>query len=168
MREETKQRRRATITKDRNYKAESNGKTLTVTKTIETSPERSEALEIVREMARAFIDSIEFYKAEWGGGKSHEEAVKQVLEMDEWRRSYVKGLEPEKVSWGHIAAIGEINIDDGFALWVRIREAATEELESGRRAGQIAGRNVEPYELAQFYAIRDSFADQWKPKGGIE
>ncbi len=32
----------------------------------------------------------------------------------------------------------------------------------------MAGNNIEAYALAQFLAIRDSFADQWQPQGGIE
>lgn len=168
MREETKKRRQTTKIRKRTYKTKTDSKTLTVTKSVETSPERAESVEIVREMTRSFIDAIEFYKAEWGGGHSHDEAVEKVLEMDEWRRGYVKGLEPEKISWGHIAAIAQINMGDSSALWVRIREAATEEFVSGRRAGKVTGSNAEPYTLAQFFAIRDSFADQWKPQGGIE
>lgn len=49
-----------------------------------------------------------------------------------------------------------------------MREAADDELESGKRGAKIAGDNTTPYSLAQYLAIRDSFADQWQPQGGIE
>ena len=32
----------------------------------------------------------------------------------------------------------------------------------------MAGHNAKPYERARYLAIRDSFADQWQPQGGIE
>jgi hypothetical protein len=87
---------------------------------------------------------------------------------NEWRRGYVEGLEPEKVDWSHLAAIAEANVNDSLTLWGRVREAADDELESGKRAAGVTGSRKEPYALAQFLAIRDSFADQWQPNGGIE
>ena len=68
----------------------------------------------------------------------------------------------------HLAAVAEIDVNDSLSLWVRVREAADEELESGRRAAQVTGTRTEPYPMAQFLAIRDSFSDQWQPNGGIE
>lgn len=120
------------------------------------------------ELAQAFIGTVEFYKAEHGGARPHDEAVKEALSLNESRRSYVQDLQPEKVNWGHIAAVAEASMDDALTLWTRVREAADDELESGRRAAKVTGDNNEPYALAQFLAIRDSFADQWQPQGGIE
>lgn len=142
----------------------------------ETEPQNGEAIttentekrQILVEMAQSFLNTIDFYKADYGGSKPHDEAVKEALQMNEWRRGYIESLEPEKVEWGHFSAIAEHNPDDSFKLWARIREVAADELESGRRSGKVLGINREPYELAQFFAVRDSFADQWQPTGGIE
>ncbi len=49
-----------------------------------------------------------------------------------------------------------------------MREAADDELECGKRAAKVAGNHVDAYALAQYLAIRDAFADQWQPQGGIE
>jgi hypothetical protein len=135
---------------------------------IEKSVERAESLQIVQEMARAFASTMEFYKSDWGGIKVHDEAIEKVLSLNESRREYVEGLQPEKVDWSHLAAVAEIDVNDSLSLWVRVREAADEELESGRRAAQVTGTRTEPYPMAQFLAIRDSFSDQWQPNGGIE
>jgi hypothetical protein len=135
---------------------------------IETSLEQTEGRQIVAEMAQAFISTVEFYKTEYGGSKPHDEAVKEALSMTEHRREWVQGLQPEKVDWGHIAAVAEVSMEDGLQLWSRVREAADDELETGRRAAKITGSNTEAYALAQFLAIRDAFADQWQPQGGIE
>lgn len=135
---------------------------------IEQSPERAESLAIVQELTRAYIASTEFYKADYGGAYPHDEAVKQNLSMNEKRREYVEGLQPEKVDWSHLAAISEIDVNDALTLWARMRETADNELESGLRAAAIVGTRKEAYAVAQFLAIRDSFADQWQPNGGIE
>ncbi len=50
-----------------------------------------------------------------------------------------------------------------MSLWTRVKDAAIEKLESGRRAAKVIDDT-----LAQFLAIRDYFADQWQPTGGIE
>lgn len=77
-------------------------------------------------------------------------------------------MQPQEVTWGHIAADAEANPDDALNLWARVCEVANDELESGKRGAKVAGHNANPYALAQYLAIRDSFADQWKPQGGIE
>lgn len=133
-----------------------------------TSQDDAETRQVVAEAAQAFIGSIEFYKSEFGGGKSHDEAVKETLQCHERRRGYVEGLQPQEVTWGNFAAVGEVNIDDALKLWARVRKAAADELECGGRGAKVAGYDPSPYSLAQYLAIRDSFADQWQPQGGIE
>jgi len=149
-------------------RTDEDGNTIDIKRTIENSEERAESLSIVQEMARAFASTIEFYKTDWGGALLHDEAVKETLSMNEWRRKNVEGLQPEKVNWSHLAAVAEIDGNDSLELWARVREAADNELECGIRAGSVVGIRTEPYALAQFLAIRDSFADQWQPNGGIE
>lgn len=168
-REQRQQRRQATTRKNRTLIIKDNGgEKFTFDKVIETSPERAEGLQIVREMAQAFIGTIEYYKADYGGSHSHDEAIKKAESMNEWRREQVENQEPSKISWADIAAIGEKSIDDSFVVWARIRDAADDELEGGGRAAQVSGNSTTPFELAQFLAIRDAFADQWQPQGGIE
>src|SRR5215213_2737000 len=134
----------------------------------ETTLEDAEARQVLIEAAQSFIGTINFYKSEFGGGKPRDEAVKEALQCHEWRRGYVEGLSVQEVSWAHVSAVGEVNIEDALKLWSRVREAANDELESGKRGARVAGENGEPYALAQYLAIRDSFADQWQPRGGIE
>jgi hypothetical protein len=49
-----------------------------------------------------------------------------------------------------------------------VREAADDDLQTGKCGAKVAGENSTPYSFAQYLAIRDSFADQWQPRGGIE
>jgi hypothetical protein len=133
-----------------------------------TTPEDTEARQVLAAAAQSFISTVEFYKSEIGGGKPHDAAVKEALQCHEWRRGYVEGLSVQEISWGHMSAVGEVSIEDALKLWSRVRETADDELESGKRGAKVAGDNTTPYSLAQYLAIRDSFADQWKPQGGIE
>jgi hypothetical protein len=134
----------------------------------ESTPEDSEVRQVLAAAAQSFIATVEFYKSEIGGAKSHDDAVKETLQCHEWRRGYVEGLAVEEINWGHMAALAEVSTDDALDLWRRVREAADDELESGKRGAKVAGDNSEPYALARYLAIRDSFADSWKPQGGIE
>lgn len=145
-----------------------NGERITRKQEYETSPEDAEARQIFLKAARSFIGTIEFYKSEFGGGKPHDEAVKEALQCHEARRGYVEGLAVEEITWGHLAAVGEVNTDDCLKLWARVRKAADDELECGGRGAKVAGQNADPYALAQYLVIRDAFADQWQPQGGIE
>lgn len=167
-REQRTARRRAPHTIKQIHQAQISGEKVELVREFETTPEQAEARQIVAQAARAFIGTVEFYKADYGGGKAHDEAVKETMKLNEWRRGYVEGLQPDKVEWGHLAAVAEANAGDALQLWARVREAADDELESGRRAATVTGDSREPYAQAQFLAIRDAFADQWQPQGGIE
>jgi hypothetical protein len=134
----------------------------------ENSVEDAETRQVLAEASKSFIATIDFYQSEFGGKKPHDEAVKEALQNHEWRRSYVESLSLEEITWGHLSAVGEISAEDGIRLWARVRMAADDELESGKRGARVAGENGDPFALARYLAIRDSFADQWKPQGGIE
>jgi hypothetical protein len=134
----------------------------------ETTPEDAERRQVLVEAAQAFIGAIKFYKTEHGGARSHEDAVKEALKNHEWRRGYVAALQPQEVVWTDLAAVADVDPDHALELWARLRVAADDELECGKRGAKVAGENGEPYALAQYLAIRDAFADQWQPQGGIE
>lgn len=133
----------------------------------ETTPEQVEAGRIVARMAREYAATIDFYKSPEYGALSHGEAVERTEALSESRREWVRDTPAEKVEWSHLAAIGEKNLGDALGMWVRVREAADDELESGQRSANVVGP-LRPYELAQYLAIRDAFCDEWRPRGGIE
>jgi hypothetical protein len=168
--EKRQARRRTTRHVVRKYHMENpeNDKKADLKCEFEMSAEIAETTQIVQKMARSYISTVEFYKAEYGGAMSHEKAVREAAKMNEKRREWVKSVMPHKVSWGEIAAIGEHSMDDALQLWARVRETADDALESGCYSATVAGVHGEPYALAQYLAIRDAFADQWNPQGGIE
>jgi hypothetical protein len=128
----------------------------------------AEHRQVLAEAAQSFSGTIDFYKSADGGKKPHDDAVKEALQNYEWRRGYVVAVLPHEVTWADIAAVADVDTDHALELWTRLRVAADDELESGKRGAKVAGDNGDPYTLAQYLAIRDSFADQWQPKGGIE
>jgi hypothetical protein len=162
--EKRKARRNALRRSERTYgRKHTDGSEIETKRVIENSVERAESLSIVQEMAQAFASTLEFYKSDWGGAQPHEEAVKKNLSMNEWRREYVKGLQPEKVDWTHLGAIAELDVNDSLNLWIRLREAADDELESGRRAAVIVGSKREP-ETVKFFNTQNSLCSSfWFP-----
>jgi hypothetical protein len=134
----------------------------------ETTLDDAETRQILKQAAQSFIATVEFYKSEYGGTKTHEEALEETLKSHELRRNCIEGLPIEEINWGHFAAVGDANRDDCFKLWSRVREAADDDLQSGKRGAKVAGENTTPFSFAQYLAIRDSFADQWQPRGGID
>jgi hypothetical protein len=161
-------RRRPRTVRQTQFLESSAGERFTRNHEYQTSLEDAETRQVLNQAARSFIATLEFYKSEYGGSKTPEDALAETLKCHEWRRNYVEGLALEEINWGHLSAVAEVNTDDCFKLWARVREAADDELESGKRGAKVAGDNSTPYSLAQYLAIRDSFADQWKPQGGIE
>src|SRR6185369_900270 len=162
-------RRSTPRTVKRTYQLEKRtGEKITREHEYKATVEDAEKRQVLAAAAQSFIATVEFYKSEVGGGKSHADAVKETLQCHERRRGYVEGLAVEEINWGHFAAVAEVNTDDCFKLWSRVREAADDELESGKLGAKVAGDNADPYALAQYLAIRDSFCDGWQPQGGIE
>lgn len=138
--------------------------------TTERSDERAEMAVVISAMARAFKSTIDFHKTDYGGGLSHEDAVRAAEEMQKARRESVDSageMPVEQISWGVLSAIAEMDLHRSLRVWGRVREAAADELQSGRRSAHVVG-NVAPWEFAQFLAIRDAFMDEWQPRGGIE
>jgi hypothetical protein len=142
--------------------------TLIIDATVERSDERAELTVVISAMSRAFKGTIDFYKADYGGGFSHAEAVKGAEEMQEARRKWVKeGMPIERIGWTEMSALAEVSLPEAMDVWVRVKEAAVAELESGRRLASVLG-DTTAWAYASFLAIREAFADEWQPRGGIE
>ena len=52
--------------------------------------------------------------------------------------------------------------------WERIKEEARGQLERGHDAAKAIHLSETPWQKAQFYAIRQSFIEEWNPRGGVE
>jgi len=134
----------------------------------ETSIDLAEKREFVTKLARVYAATLECYKTEPMGSLSHVEAVNKWEAQKAQRAEDALKQVPSKVTWGELASLGEKDLAAALGVWSRICEAADDELESGARAVMAIGDSPTPYERAQFVAIRDAFADEWKPRGGVE
>jgi hypothetical protein len=134
----------------------------------EVSAESAELTYVIGEMSRAFKDTIDFYKAEHGGGLTHADAVQATEGMKGWRLKRIKeGMPAREINWAELSALGDENLRDAAEVWSRVREAAAVELESGARSAQVIS-GASAWAFAEFVAIRDAFIDEWQPRGGIE
>jgi hypothetical protein len=131
---------------------------------------------VLREMMQARHRMIQFYKSKPGGGHTSEEAVKLVdrIEGGEDLEKHMRRVLSDSVDnlcWSELERI--YNELPGFVgtVWQLIKDEARKEFESGHRMG-AALETTEwqhlPWKRAEFLAIRDSFVEEWKPKGGIE
>ena len=59
----------------------------------ETCTEDSERRQVLAQVAQSFLGTIEFYKSELGGARSHDDAVKEALKNHEWRRGHFEAEE---------------------------------------------------------------------------
>jgi hypothetical protein len=131
---------------------------------------------VLREMMQSRHRMIQFYKSKPGGGHTSEEAVKLVDRIDggedlEKHMQRVLSDSVDNLSWCELERI--YNQLPGFVgtVWHLIKDEASKELKSGHRMA-AALETTEwqhlPWKRAEFLAIRDSFVEEWQPKGGIE
>lgn len=134
----------------------------------ELSPEAAEAEVVIAALGRAFRNTVNFYKQEYGGGMSHADAVKEARRMESFRRKWAAEKPARELDWEEISALAQKSVPGALAAWQRVKEAAENDLASGFRVSQILGGYPNAWTLAQFLAIRDAFCDEWQPRGGIE
>jgi hypothetical protein len=131
-------------------------------------PVSTEASSLARELAASFRSAVEFYRDHFGC--TAPEAVAKVGQS--WPPDYEERVlsgPPDQVSWHALEHIAERNPELMAQCWERIKQAAREELESGHRAAQVMeGQDPTPWRRAQFLAIRDDLAREWRPRNGIE
>lgn len=131
---------------------------------------------VLREMIKARYGMIQFYKSQYGGGHTSEEAVKLVDRVDDSQdlEKYMQRIMIESVdnlSWDELARV--FNHNPGFVgtVWQMVQDEARKEFEEGHRAAAVFETTEwqhSPWKRAQFLAIRESFVEGWNPKDGIE
>ena len=127
-----------------------------------------EAGSVARLMADASARMARFYQSSMVG-KSVPAALDAAYEpanADRVRR--LLEASPDQVDWWAMNQVAAVDPDAFYAVWERLKAEARHELASGHRAAStvdVAGR---PWDRAQFLALRDSFRDDWQPRGGVE
>lgn len=134
---------------------------------VETTDEQTEARAVVDKLARAFHNTVEFYKACYS--PEDMKSVEAMIEADrtEQGRVQARSRPPRDVSWYDISLLADGDMDEALEVWGRVRLLAIDELQSGIHSAEMVGANS-PIERARFLAIRDSFLDSWPNINGIE
>lgn len=132
---------------------------------------------LLRQMHQAFIRMVAFYKSPGGGSLSTDEARKRAFHActnkDEAKEKFhsLMHLPLEDLNF--------IDLDELYALaprvaerlWERAKREGCDEFESGHLAANITfpvGYMKEVWNIARYLGVRESFINDWCPKGGIE
>jgi len=123
---------------------------------------------LAREMATAYQDYVQFYRERMG--KTTAEAL--ALAADPANDQYfelIQKTEPEQISWLTINAVAARDPALAREGWLRLVDAARDELASGHRAARaIEGYLHSPWDRARFLVLRESYAKEWQPTNGVE
>lgn len=143
----------------------------TPVETPEAAPVEPQALEagtIAREMAKSFHEMLSYYKEECK--RTPQEALQRVQDLNtpEYREMILKRPAPE-ASWLDLGIIAEHDPALWDRCWENIKEDALNELRSGHGACKaMEGYRSNPWQRAQFLAIRQELIDGWRPRNGVE
>lgn len=76
---------------------------------------------------------------------------------------------PDQVTWFDLHGIARTDPDRATARWEEVKQAALDELRTGHRAARaVETVNDRAWQRAQFLALREELAAEWRPRNGIE
>lgn len=129
---------------------------------------------VLRELQHARAEMLRFYMNPEGGNYSEEEALKLVDEFPDDPETALRNVlnySAANVSWYGLKKLYNHSPQLVKQVWKIICDEARQELIHGHRMAsnfQATDWQRTPWIRAQFLAIRNSFIEEWKPKGGIE
>lgn len=126
---------------------------------------RGELDMLAREMAATYEGMVAHYEKECKINRS--EARKKATSHSPDYYELAESRPPQELNFYQLAAYHERKPEEALQKWTEIKQAAAAELASGVRSAQLT-RWESPYEQAQFLALRQSFIEEWQPRGGIE
>jgi len=121
-----------------------------------------------REMADEYKGFVRYYQTrmEKTAAEAHEAAIEPA---DDDYLEYTMNTPPDQVSWHAISTVGERDPALAQQVWGRLVEQARDDLASGNRAARaMEGYDHAPWDRARFLALRESLAEEWRPRNGIE
>jgi hypothetical protein len=128
--------------------------------------EPPEAAALASEMGAAMARLVEQYRKAMR--LSAQEAVDRVEQpMCKYRQQRVMTCRPEEISWLDFEQLVVADRDSDARRVEEIQRLALDELQTGFRAA-LMSLESNPWERAQFLALRKELADQWQPRNGME
>lgn len=123
---------------------------------------------LAREMACARERMVRYFEKNENMSFSAAVAHLKETNSEDWR-DRIKQMHPEQVSWFGLDSLSdEGEHDAALAIWNNIKRAAIDEFETGSRALRVIDLHPEPHDKARFLALRESFREEWQPRGGSE
>ncbi len=126
----------------------------------------SEAASLAQELGQAYLRTLQHYREGLSTSPDVAEAERWALIVHDPEE--VAEAPAGQISWRGLGQLIEQDPAQGEAVWQRIKAEAREHLASGHRAAAALEHEGTPSSRAAFLAIRDSFREEWQPRGGME
>jgi hypothetical protein len=136
-----------------------------VLETVTTDAE-TDARMLAAKIAPTHSRLLAFYE-EFGGDDAAAMAQSRADDQRATLAQRARETPAAMLTWNQIGALSEIDLEVGLDAWLRVKDFAHDELESGARTANTHN-NLSPLESARYLAVRESFIDQWKHEGGID
>jgi hypothetical protein len=161
---------RRQVTRQRDAKMETDGKLTTIEREVKLDDGEAEAEALISRLAVCYAKTVAYYMEYFKDDdkqKNYEMATEQAESYREFRAREAKEKPLKEMQWTHLSAIAALDTKEALELWGRICDAAYSDISSGFSAAEVVG-NVEPFQRAQFLALREYFMEGWNPRNGIE
>ena len=132
---------------------------------------------LLRQMHQAYIRSVAFYKSSEGGLLSTEEArAKAFHDCDNQKEAkerfcHLARTPMENLSFGALDELHDLAPRVAERLWETVKKEGRKEFTSGHLAANAnfpVGFMKQFWNIARYLGVRESFIEDWQPKGGIE
>lgn len=132
---------------------------------------------LIRQMHQAFVKRVAYYRSETGGALSIEDARRRAFHPCTNAEQAVKefdsllSLPLESLNFVDLMELHSLAPRSAEWFWERTKHEGRAEFESGHLAANITfpvGYMKGLWNIARYLGVRESFIDDWQPKGGIE
>ncbi len=132
---------------------------------------------LFRQMHQAFVRTVAYYRSPDGGSLPAEEARARAFhaceneEEAKERFSTLMELPLESLNFLDLMELQYEAPRVAERFWERAKREGRKEFESGHLSANIAfpaAYMKQVWNIARFQGVRESFVDEWQPKGGIE
>jgi hypothetical protein len=132
---------------------------------------------LFRQMHKSYVRMVAYHRSEVGGSLSLEEARKAAFHpaknSEEAKKHFHKLMKYplDILSFTDLMEFQEFSPRVAEQFWEMVKGEARAEFESGHLAANITfpeGYMKGVWNIARYLGVRESFIDEWKPKGGIE
>jgi hypothetical protein len=131
---------------------------------------------VLRELQHAYLKYVAFLRSKEGGALSPDEARKRAYEhLDEEKAARViarvTSMPVDTINFLQLSELWGASPQHAERLWQLVKLEAQEDFESGHMAANgfmPVEWMQEAWRKARYLGVRQSFVEEWQPRGGIE